>query len=106
MSRVCTGDLVEAKLLGYAEPIAGHVATVTRGIGVANAVAGAQGLPNVDPIYTWVRLAQRVPVRIAIDKVPPGVPLVAGMTSTVTARKCRPGPPRRSPGTDGKGRGW
>lgn len=91
MSRVCIGDLVEAKLMGYAEPIAGHVATVTRGIGVANAVAGAQGLPNVDPIYTWVRLAQRVPVRIAIDKVPPGVPLVAGMTSTVTVVSRDPG---------------
>jgi multidrug resistance efflux pump len=84
MARVCIGDRVEAKLMGYAEPITGHVATVTRGIGVANAVAGAQGLPNVDPIFTWVRLAQRVPVRITIDKVPPGVPLVAGMTATVT----------------------
>jgi multidrug resistance efflux pump len=41
-------------------------------------------LPNVDPVYTWVRLAQRVPVRIAIDHVPPGVPLVSGLTATVT----------------------
>ena len=45
------------------------------------------GLPNVDPIYTWVRLAQRVPVRVAIDAVPPGVPLVSGMTATVTIRQ-------------------
>jgi multidrug resistance efflux pump len=84
MARVCIGDRVEAKLMGYAQPIFGHVATVTRGIGVSNAAPGTQGLPNVDPVYTWVRLAQRVPVRIAIDKVPPGVPLVAGMTATVT----------------------
>jgi multidrug resistance efflux pump len=84
MARVCIGDRVEAKLMGYAQPILGHVATVTRGIGVSNAAPGTQGLPNVDPVYTWVRLAQRVPVRIAIDKVPPGVPLVAGMTATVT----------------------
>jgi len=70
--------------MGYAQPIAGHVTTVTRGISVSNAATGAQGLPNVDPVYTWVRLAQRVPVRIAIDKVPPGVPLVSGMTTTVT----------------------
>ncbi|MGL4961015.1 MAG: biotin/lipoyl-binding protein [Inquilinus sp.] len=83
MARVCVGDRVEAKLMGYAEPILGHVATVTRGIGVSNAAAGAQGLPNVDPVYTWVRLAQRVPVRIAIDSVPPGIPLVSGMTATV-----------------------
>jgi RND family efflux transporter MFP subunit len=84
MARVCIGDRAEAKLMGYAQPITGHVATVTRGIGVSNAAAGAQGLPNVDPVYTWVRLAQRVPVRIAIDQVPPGVPLVSGMTATVT----------------------
>jgi multidrug resistance efflux pump len=84
MARVCIGDRVEAKLMGYAQPITGHVATVTRGIGVSNAAAGVQGLPNVDPIYTWVRLAQRVPVRVAIDNVPAGIPLVAGMTATVT----------------------
>jgi multidrug resistance efflux pump len=84
MARVCIGDRIEAKLMGYAQPILGHVATVTRGIGVSNAEAGAQGLPNVDPVYTWVRLAQRVPVRIAIDSVPPGIPLVSGMTATVT----------------------
>jgi len=86
MARVCIGDRVEAKLMGYAQPILGHVSTVTRGIGVSNAAAGVQGLPNVDPVYTWVRLAQRVPVRVAIDQVPPGVPLVAGMTATVTVR--------------------
>lgn len=86
MARVCTDARVEAKLIGYAAPIIGHVKTITRGLSVSNAAAGTQGLPNVDPIYTWVRLAQRVPVRIAIDEVPPGVPLVSGMTATVTVR--------------------
>jgi multidrug resistance efflux pump len=86
LARVCIGDRAEAKLMGYALPIVGHVTTVTRGVSVSNAVAGAQGLPNVDPVYTWVRLAQRVPVRIAIDEVPPGVPLVSGTTATVTIR--------------------
>lgn len=86
MARVCVGAQVEAKLMGYSAPIIGHVSTITRGLSVSNAAAGAQGLPNVDPIYTWVRLAQRVPVRIAIDEVPPGVPLVSGMTATVSIR--------------------
>jgi hypothetical protein len=84
MARVCVGDRVEAKLMGYAQPIMGHVATVTRGIGVSNAASGTQGLPNVDAVFTWVRLAQRIPVRIAIDQAPTGVPLVSGMTATVT----------------------
>jgi len=43
-------------------------------------------LPNVDPVYTWVRLAQRVPVRIKIEQLPEDIPLVAGMTATVIVR--------------------
>jgi multidrug resistance efflux pump len=42
-----------------------------------------QGLATVNPIFTWVRLAQRIPVRIHIDEVPEGVVLAAGMTATV-----------------------
>jgi len=84
LSQICLGDKAEAKLMSYPVPITGHVETITRGISVSNAEAGTQGLPNVDPIYTWVRLAQRVPVRIAIDTVPAGVPLISGMTATVT----------------------
>jgi multidrug resistance efflux pump len=86
LARLCVGDRAEARLMGYSAPIIGHIATVTRGISVSNAAASTQGLPNVDPVYTWVRLAQRVPVRIAIDKVPPGIPLVSGLTATVTIR--------------------
>jgi RND family efflux transporter MFP subunit len=91
LARLCVGDRAEAKLLGYPAPITGHIATVTRGVSVSNAAASTQGLPNVDPVYTWVRLAQRVPVRIAIDKVPPGVPLVSGLTATVTIRDGKDG---------------
>ena len=86
MAHICIGDRAEAQLMGYRDPIVGQVQTVTRGISVSNAAPSTQGLPNVDPVYTWVRLAQRVPVRIAIDEVPPGVPLVSGTTATVTIR--------------------
>ena len=91
LARLCVGDRAEAKLMGYSAPIIGHIATVTRGVSVSNAAAATRGLPNVDPVYTWVRLAQRVPVRIAIDKVPPGVPLVSGLTATVTIRDGKDG---------------
>ena len=86
MARICIGDRAEAQLMGYRDPIIGRVRSVTRGISASNATASAQGLPNVDPVYTWVRLAQRVPVRIEITDVPLGVPLVSGMTATVTVR--------------------
>jgi len=86
MAHVCIGDRAEAVLMGYRDPIVGRVQTVTRGISVSNAAPGTQGLPGVDPVYTWVRLAQRVPVRIRITDVPAGVPLISGMTATVTIR--------------------
>jgi multidrug resistance efflux pump len=86
LAHVCVGDRAEAQLMGYAQPILGRVDTVTRGISVSDAAPSTQGLPSVDPIYTWVRLAQRVPVRIVITDVPPGVPLVSGLTATVTIR--------------------
>jgi RND family efflux transporter MFP subunit len=86
LAQVCVGDRADVTLIGYSAPLIGHVTTITRGVSVSNAAAGAQGLPNVDPVYTWVRLAQRVPVRIAIDRMPPGMPLVSGMTGTVTLR--------------------
>jgi RND family efflux transporter MFP subunit len=86
MAHVCIGDRAEAALMGYRDPIVGRIQTVTRGISVSNATPSTQGLPNVDPVYTWVRLAQRVPVRIKITDVPPGIPLVSGMTATVTIR--------------------
>jgi RND family efflux transporter MFP subunit len=86
MAHICIGDRAEAQLMGYRDPIVGSVESVTRGISVSNAAPNTQGLPNVDPVYTWVRLAQRVPVRIRITHVPAGVPLVAGMTATVTIR--------------------
>ena len=86
MAHVCVGDRAEAHLMGYRDPIVGRVQSVTRGISVSNAAPSTQGLPSVDPVYTWVRLAQRVPVRIRITDVPAGVPLVSGMTATVTIR--------------------
>jgi multidrug resistance efflux pump len=69
--------------MGYSDVITGHVAGVARGIDIANASADEAGLAKVNPIFTWVRLAQRVPVRIALDHVPESVRLVAGMTATV-----------------------
>jgi RND family efflux transporter MFP subunit len=77
------GDPAQVKLMGYSQVLAGHVAGVARGINTADAEADSIGLAKVNPIFTWVRLAQRVPVRITLDNVPDSVRLVAGMTATV-----------------------
>jgi multidrug resistance efflux pump len=86
------GDPASIKLMGYRQIVRGHVGSIARGINVANAQPNGQGLATVNPIFTWVRLAQRIPVRIHIDHVPEGVVLAAGMTATVEIepRSARP----------------
>jgi multidrug resistance efflux pump len=91
LAGIHVGDPVEAKLIGYEIPIKGTAESITGGISASNAASSTQGLPNVDPIFTWVRLAQRIPVRIKIDQVPPGVPLIAGMTCSVSVVAGREG---------------
>jgi multidrug resistance efflux pump len=84
IANIHVGDDVEATLLGYEMPIKGRIESITGGISAANAASSTQGLPNVDPVFTWVRLAHRIPVRIRIDQVPQDVPLIAGMTCSVS----------------------
>jgi RND family efflux transporter MFP subunit len=83
LDRIQVGDPATVKLMGYPQIVHGHVDSIARAINVANAQPNGQGLATVNPIFTWVRLAQRIPVRVHIDKAPPGVTLVAGMTATV-----------------------
>jgi len=85
------GDRASIKLMGYSDIVRGHVDSIARGINVANAQPNGQGLATVNPIFTWVRLAQRIPVRIHIDQVPEGVVLAMGMTATV---QIDPRPPK------------
>jgi RND family efflux transporter MFP subunit len=77
------GDAAAIKLMGYPGILHGHVDSIARAINVANAQPNGQGVATVNPIFTWVRLAQRIPVRIRLDDVPPGITLAAGMTATV-----------------------
>ena len=78
------GDPATMRLMGHGRQLLhGHVQSVARGIEVTNAQPDQAGLASVNPIFTWVRLAQRVPVRIGIDQVPDGVRLVAGLTASI-----------------------
>ena len=83
LDRIHVGDPAEIKLMGYPQILHGQVDSIERAINVANAQPNGQGVATVNPIFTWVRLAQRVPVRIRINRMPRGVNLVAGITATV-----------------------
>lgn len=84
LAGIRVGAPARIKLMGYDAPLAGHVQSLGRGIGDTNDAINGVGLPTVNPVFTWVRLAQRLPVRIAIDRVPQGVTLAAGMTASVS----------------------
>ncbi len=81
---VHVGDPARIKLMGYDGIIGGHVESITRGIQDQNSTPDRLGLQTVNPVFTWVRLAQRIPVRVHIDHVPDGILLAAGMTCSVS----------------------
>jgi multidrug resistance efflux pump len=70
-------------LMGVGEEIRGHVQSIAAGVEDRERTGNDSQLANVNPSFTWVRLAQRVPVRIVIDYVPPGVRVLPGLTATV-----------------------
>lgn len=83
LKRIHVGDKVRARLMGDDAIIDGHVDSIASGIDERDGGDGASLLANVNPTFSWVRLAQRIPVRVQIDKAPSGVNLVAGRTATV-----------------------
>ncbi|MER2264490.1 HlyD family secretion protein [Methylobacterium oxalidis] len=83
LARIHVGDRARVRLMGEGTPLSGHVESFAGGVEDRERSAGSNLLANVNPTFAWVRLAQRIPVRIRLDAVPPDVRLVAGRTATV-----------------------
>lgn len=92
---VRVGDPATVELMGVRPHIQGHIESIGRGIADENDVSNSLGLPNVNPIFTWVRLAQRIPIRVHLDSVPPTVLLATGQTCTVRLSRTADRPRRR-----------
>jgi multidrug resistance efflux pump len=84
LPRIHVGDPATIRLMGETAALSGRVESIAGGIEDRERSAGANLLANVNPTFSWVRLAQRVPVRIVLDHVPDDVKLVAGRTATVS----------------------
>ncbi|WP_296266820.1 HlyD family secretion protein [Pseudomonas sp. UBA6562] len=84
LSGIRVGDAVDIRVMGDATPLRGHVQSLAAGIEDRDRSSGANLLPNVNPAFSWVRLAQRIPVRIAFDEVPADFRMIAGRTATVS----------------------
>ncbi|MCK1285962.1 HlyD family secretion protein [Bradyrhizobium sp. 44] len=87
LARIRIGDKVQVRLMGEKVTLLGHVESIAAGIEDRDRAEGASLLANVNPTFSWVRLAQRVPVRIALDPVPENMSLVAGRSATVEVLK-------------------
>src|SRR4051794_5061194 len=77
------GDRASIRLMSAATPVEGHVDSVAPAIADRENTVGGDLIANINPTFSWVRLAQRVPVRIMIDRLPDDVRLISGMTATV-----------------------
>jgi multidrug resistance efflux pump len=84
LPKIHKGDPVQVRLMGESRPLIGHVESIATGIADRERTDSPDLLANINPTFNWVRLAQRVPVRVKPDVVPPGVDLVVGRTATVT----------------------
>lgn len=90
LPRIHVGDPVTIRLMGEPTLLRGRVQSVAAAIEDRERVAGTGLLANINPTFNWVRLAQRVPVRIALEEVPPDIRLVAGLTATVKIQPVSP----------------
>jgi multidrug resistance efflux pump len=78
------GAAVTVHLMGEAQPLKGTVESIAAGINDDTRSDAGNLLPNVEATFSWVRLAQRIPVRVKLTQVPRDVRLILGRTATVT----------------------
>jgi multidrug resistance efflux pump len=84
LRHVEVGDEARIRLMGEEEDLIGHVEGIAGGIADDQRSESPNQLPTVNATFTWVRLAQRIPVRVHVDKMPPGTRLILGRTAAVT----------------------
>jgi len=89
LPRIAAGDAVTIIPMGGTTKLPGHVDSIASGIAERDRLTSPNLLTSINPTFNWVRLAQRIPVRITFDKLPQGITLVAGQTVTVDVRNSR-----------------
>jgi RND family efflux transporter MFP subunit len=83
---ICIDAPVRVRLMGETVDLAGRVDSIAYGINDPTRSSSGNLLPNVDPTFSWVRLAQRIPVRVKLSQVPANIRLISGRTATVTVQ--------------------
>ncbi len=83
LRHVQVGDPARVTLLGHTKAISGRVASIAYAIADRDNPVAPDLTADVNPVFNWVRLASRIPVRIKLEKIPASVHIAAGMTCTV-----------------------
>lgn len=83
IARVHVGDAVRVRLIGEGDTLRGHVDSIAAGIDDRERSPSSNMLANVNPTFNWVRLAQRIPVRVRLDELPEDRRLIVGRTASV-----------------------
>lgn len=83
LPNIVEGNRATIKLMSDDEVLEGHVHSISRGIEDRERTTGGKLMQNINPAFNWVRLVQRIPVRIEFDKIPENVRLVSGQTVTI-----------------------
>lgn len=84
IGEVKVGNIAKVVLMAYPdEVISGKVESIGWGIAHSDGNPGNNLLPSVKPVFQWIRLAQRIPVRIKLDKLPENIQLRFGLTASV-----------------------
>ncbi|MGR5063771.1 HlyD family secretion protein [Photobacterium sp. DNB22_13_2] len=88
---VIVGENAVVTLMAYGDqPLQGHVESIGYGIAHKDGSTGVSLLPNVNPNFQWIRLAQRIPVKITLDKLPEAIQLRVGSTASIMINKSQP----------------
>jgi RND family efflux transporter MFP subunit len=84
IGEITLGDKARVTLMAYPDsPLEGHVESLGWGIAPSDGTVGYNLLPSIKPVFQWIRLAQRIPVRVELGELPEGVELRFGLTASV-----------------------
>jgi RND family efflux transporter MFP subunit len=84
LPQIQVGDRAIVHIMGLRRELRGTVESIAAGIEDRERSVSSNDLANVNPTFSWVRLAQRIPVRVKLDPVPPTIRLISGRTATVS----------------------
>ena len=84
LPQIQVGDRAIVHIMGLRRELRGTVESIAAGIEDRERSVSTNDLANVNPTFSWVRLAQRIPVRVKLDPVPPTIRLISGRTATVS----------------------